>query len=275
MCSSCCWCGRWRSLSRARPRDAALAGALCALSLAIGQEMAPAIAAARRADRAALDRARRAGRDATAAFALAFAAATLALFAATVPPARYARRGLRRAVDRAGRRPRSCGGFGLALLTAAAPASTTSASALAGAPRSARLVAAIAVLGVPRLPRRSLCASRSAAHDAVALQRERGAQHRHACCATCRRRCCPITVSPAIGLALGVYRCRARARRRGAGAGSSASPCSRRSRRIALWQVRGARPPMRWRRRWCRRRWCAPSGAERRARSSSASGARR
>ena len=74
-------------------RDAALAGAkcafMCALSLAIGLEMAPAIAAL-----AAMIALRwivhgAAVWPATAAFALAFAAATLALFAATVPPAHY------------------------------------------------------------------------------------------------------------------------------------------------------------------------------------------
>jgi hypothetical protein len=72
-----------------RPRDAAVAGALCALSLAIGQEMAPAIAAL-----AAMIGVRwvvqgETVRRATTAFALSFAAATLALFAATVAPARY------------------------------------------------------------------------------------------------------------------------------------------------------------------------------------------
>jgi hypothetical protein len=63
---------------------------MCALSLAIGLEMAPAIAAlaAMIALRWIFHGAN--VRPATAAFALAFAAATLALFVATVPPARYA-----------------------------------------------------------------------------------------------------------------------------------------------------------------------------------------
>ena len=73
----------------ARQRDAALAAALGTLSLAIGAEMAPAIAALAgvialrwivRGDDA---------RPATAAFGLAFAIAAGVLFAATVPPARY------------------------------------------------------------------------------------------------------------------------------------------------------------------------------------------
>src|SRR4051794_4248005 len=74
----------------ARARDTAIAGALCAISLAIGQEMAHAVAAIAalttlnwimRGDEA---------RPATAAFGLAFAVATMALFTATISPARYA-----------------------------------------------------------------------------------------------------------------------------------------------------------------------------------------
>src|SRR4051812_43701366 len=73
-----------------RPRDAALAAVLCAVSLAIGEEMAHAIAtiAALMALRWIIGGEATAG--ATRAFALAFAAAMLALFAATAPPARYA-----------------------------------------------------------------------------------------------------------------------------------------------------------------------------------------
>ena len=74
----------------APPRELALAGALSALSLAIGVDMAPAIAALAAAVAlrwvAQGDTARRA----TAAFALAFTAAMLALLAATVPPPHYA-----------------------------------------------------------------------------------------------------------------------------------------------------------------------------------------
>ena len=74
----------------ARARDLALAGVLSALSLAIGVEMAPAIAALGGAVALRWIVCGEAARPATTAFALAFAAATLALFAATVPPARYA-----------------------------------------------------------------------------------------------------------------------------------------------------------------------------------------
>lgn len=72
-----------------RPRDTAIAGALCAVSLAIGQEMAHAVAAI--ASLTALNWIMRGdeARSATAAFGLAFALATLALFTATVSPDRY------------------------------------------------------------------------------------------------------------------------------------------------------------------------------------------
>ena len=72
-----------------RSRDAALAGALSAFSLAIGLEMAPAIAAlaAAMALRWIVEGA--AAKATTVAFALALAAMTAVLFAATVPPARY------------------------------------------------------------------------------------------------------------------------------------------------------------------------------------------
>jgi hypothetical protein len=74
----------------ARPREAALAGLLCAISLAIGQEMAPAIAVIAAVTALRWLARGEAAKHATAGFALAFAAATLAFFAATVPPARYA-----------------------------------------------------------------------------------------------------------------------------------------------------------------------------------------
>src|SRR5262249_4074017 len=76
---------------RPQPRDAALAGTACALSIAIGVDVAPAIAvlAAAMALRWALlgD----AVRPATAAFALAFAAVTITALIATVAPAHSTR----------------------------------------------------------------------------------------------------------------------------------------------------------------------------------------
>jgi hypothetical protein len=76
--------------ARAGVRDLALAGALSALSLAIGVEMAPAIAALGGAIALRWIVCGEPARRPTTAFALALAATTLALFAITVPPARYA-----------------------------------------------------------------------------------------------------------------------------------------------------------------------------------------
>jgi hypothetical protein len=73
-----------------RPRDAALAGALSAISLAIGLEMAPAIAALAAAMALRWIVEGETTKTTTSAFALAFAATTLALFVATVPPTGYA-----------------------------------------------------------------------------------------------------------------------------------------------------------------------------------------
>lgn len=72
-----------------RPRDSAIAGGLCALSVAIGQEMVPAIAAL-----AAVVAMRwlvtgEESRFSTFAYAAVFAAGTLLLAVATVAPARY------------------------------------------------------------------------------------------------------------------------------------------------------------------------------------------
>src|SRR5688572_27084156 len=104
-------------LVRERPRDAALAGGLCALSLAIGQEMAPAIVVI--AALVALRWIMRgdASRDCAAAFGMALAAATIVVFVATVPPARYLAASCD-ALSIAQASTAVCGGFGLALLTA-------------------------------------------------------------------------------------------------------------------------------------------------------------
>jgi hypothetical protein len=73
----------------ARPRDMAIAGILCALSIAIGQEMAPAVAvlAAIVALRWVVDGDR--WKHTTVAFALSLATATFILAALTVAPAYY------------------------------------------------------------------------------------------------------------------------------------------------------------------------------------------
>jgi hypothetical protein len=69
-----------------RQRDAALAGALSAISLAIGLEMAPAIAALAAAMALRWIVAGEPTRPSTVTFAVAFAAMTAVAFVATVPP---------------------------------------------------------------------------------------------------------------------------------------------------------------------------------------------
>jgi hypothetical protein len=75
---------------RPQARDAAVAGILCALSLAIGQEMAPAIAALAGAIALRWIVLGAETKSSTVAFALSFAGATLMFFAAAVAPADYA-----------------------------------------------------------------------------------------------------------------------------------------------------------------------------------------
>jgi len=134
-------------LIRERPRDSAIAGALCALSLAIGQEMAPIIAVT-----AALVTLRwilrgEASRSFAAAFALAFGIASLIAFVATVPPARY----LAASCDALSIVQVSiavCGGFGLAMLTGWRALNTTR-KRIAGAAGLGEIVSVVVVLGFP------------------------------------------------------------------------------------------------------------------------------
>jgi hypothetical protein len=72
-----------------RGRDAALAGLCSAISLAIGVEMAPAIAALAAVIALRWVVCGDAVKQPTVAFGLAFAGSAVVLFAATVPPARY------------------------------------------------------------------------------------------------------------------------------------------------------------------------------------------
>ena len=139
----------------AAPRDAALAGALSALSLAIGQEMAPAIAALAALRRPALDRARRTSRERRPHSDWRSRPATLVLFVATVPPARYAVATCD-ALSIVHVADRGCGGFGLA---------TWRRGARARRPWQARrrrrrarrsCSRAMLALGFPGLPRRPL-----------------------------------------------------------------------------------------------------------------------
>lgn len=134
-------------LIRERPRDAALAGAVCSLSLAIGQEMVPALAgvagfvAIRWIVRGELSR------DAAAAFGTAFAGGTLVLFVATVPPARYTAATCD-ALSIVQVAIALTGGFGLAILTARRWLSTAQ-TRVAGAAALGVLLAAIVAIGFP------------------------------------------------------------------------------------------------------------------------------
>jgi hypothetical protein len=130
-----------------RPRDAALAGALCALSLAIGQEMAPAIAgiagfiAVRWIVRGAASRA------SAAAFGLSFAALTVVLFIATILPARYMAATCD-ALSIVQVSTAVCGGIGLAII-ALWRSLTTVPTRVAAAAGLGLLIAAIALVAFP------------------------------------------------------------------------------------------------------------------------------
>ena len=132
---------------RPQPRDAALAGTACALSIAIGVDVAPAIAvlAAAMALRWALlgD----AVRPATAAFALAFAAVTITVFIATVAPADYTVPACD-ALSMVQMTMVGIGGGGLALLTTT-PGLASPATRLAGLALLGMLVGATVALAFP------------------------------------------------------------------------------------------------------------------------------
>jgi hypothetical protein len=132
----------------ARSRDAALAAVLGTLSLAIGAEMAPAIAAL--AGVVAL-RWIVGGDDVkpgTAAFGLAFAASAVVLLAATVPPARY----LAVACDAlsiAYVLPAVLGGCGLAALAGMRALAASPGRRFAGAAALGALIATVLILAFP------------------------------------------------------------------------------------------------------------------------------
>jgi hypothetical protein len=128
-----------------RVRDAALAAALSALSLAIGVEMAPAIAAL--AAVIALRWIVRAETATTVAFALAFAMTTIGLFAASVAPSSYGVAACD-ALSIVHVAAAGIGGAGLALL-AAAPAVTPTWMRLAGAGMLAAVLAATLWIAFP------------------------------------------------------------------------------------------------------------------------------
>lgn len=219
---------------RERPRDGAIAGAGCALSLAVGQEMVPAITAVAgfvsvrwivRGDTS---------RDA-AAFGMAFAAGALALFVATVPPTRYV--------------AASCdalsivqlviaivGGFGLAILSAWQSLSTVGKRIAAAAGLGAFLAVTI-VLGFPAClgdPYGSLdprlaalwLANVNEARSIVSLVRD------------VPQEVLPHYGLPIMALVLGVYRCRRETGTRQWG-WIGATAVMTIATLVAVWQVRG------------------------------------
>jgi hypothetical protein len=130
---------------RERPRDAAFAGILCGLSLAVGQELAPVVAAV-----AAVVAVRwivrgEASGPAAAAFGFMLAASSIGLFVATVPPWRY---GVVTcdALSTAQMTVAAFGGGGLAML-ATRPTLTTHSRRIAAALGLAAFVAAVAIGG--------------------------------------------------------------------------------------------------------------------------------
>jgi hypothetical protein len=132
----------------ARPRDSAIAGALCALSVAIGQEMVPAVAilAAVVGLRWVVE-----GdtcKQSTLAFAIALAAGTLVLAVATVAPAKYFAVDCD-AISIAQVGAVGVGGIGLAALTMTARLNSV-ASRLIAASGLAVLLAAGIAFGAPQ-----------------------------------------------------------------------------------------------------------------------------
>ena len=131
----------------ARPRDTAIAGVLCALSIAIGQEMAPAVAvlAAIVALRWAVDGDR--WKHTTVAFAVALATGIFSLAALTVAPAYYLTVDCD-AISIAQVGVLGLGGFGLATL-AMLPRLTSITGRLAAAGGLALLLVATMTFGAP------------------------------------------------------------------------------------------------------------------------------
>jgi hypothetical protein len=223
-------------LIRERKRDAALAGAFCALSLAIGQEMAPAIAAIAGFVTVRWIMHGEASRDAAAAFGIAFAGGTLLFFVATVPPARY----IVPACDAFSIVQvvtAITGGFGLAILTAWSALSTMR-KRVAGAAGLGELVGAIVAIGFPSClgdpyagldPRlASLWLSNvNEARSVFSLMRD------------LPQEVLPYYGLPIVALVLGVYRCRHETGERKWGwIGATAVMAV--TTLVAIWQVRGS-----------------------------------
>jgi hypothetical protein len=221
-------------LVRERPRDAACAGVLCALSLAIGQEMAPVIAAL-----AALVALRwiirgEPSRDTTAAFGIAFAAGALLSFIATVPPARYTVATCD-ALSIVQVLTAVCGGFGLAIVASWRGLATVR-RRVVGAAALGEVLGTIVVLGFPMClgdPYAELdpklaalwLANVSEARSVASLMRD------------LPQEVLPYYGLPVIGLALGLYRSWRDSERWGWIVSTAALAIAT---LIALWQLRGS-----------------------------------
>jgi len=219
---------------RDRPGGAALAGALCALSLAIGQEMVPMIAVLSGLITLRWIMRGEPCRPAAAAFGIALGAVTLGLFVATVPPSRY----LTATCDALSIVQVAiavCGGFGLAILAAWRSLNAVR-RRVAGAAGLGEVVSAIVVLGFPAClgdpysqlePRLAALwlANVSEARSIASMMRD------------LPHEVLPYYGLPAIGLVLGIYRCRNDLDRWGWVLGTSALAMAT---LIAIWQVRGS-----------------------------------
>jgi hypothetical protein len=131
-----------------RPRDAAIAALLSAFSLAIGVEMAPAVAALAGAIALRWIVCGDAARQSAVAFGLAFAAVMIALFAATVPPRLYTVTACD-ALSNVYVVAAAAGGLGLAALASLRAAASSSWTRLAGAGALAALLGAMLVVAFP------------------------------------------------------------------------------------------------------------------------------
>jgi hypothetical protein len=134
-------------LIRERPRDAALAGVFCALSLTVGQEMAHAIAGIAGFVAVRWIMHGESSRETAAAFGVAFAGSTLLLFVATVPPSRYIVPACD-ALSIVQVVTAIIGGFGLAMLTAWRALSTVR-KRVAGAAGLGEFLGAVVAIGFP------------------------------------------------------------------------------------------------------------------------------
>ena len=223
-------------LMREGTRNAAFAGALCALSLAIGQETAPAIAGI--AGFVAMRWIVRGepSRDSTAAFGMTFAAGTLFLFVATVPPARHTVTtcdafSIAQVVIAA------CGGFGLAIQAALRPPATVLKRAASAAGLGV-VLALIVLAGFPECLRDPY-ADLDPRLAALWLSNVNEARSIVSMMHDIPHEVLPYYGLPVIALALGLYRCWHETDERRWG-WIGATTLIAIATMVAIWQVRGS-----------------------------------